>query len=96
MRKIIEAHLQQVVWNVDELPSELFPFATPNLRSRRSETIDPRVAFGRLVIAKTVIPTLTVAQRYLEGESVEERAQDYGRERMKSEDALRCEFARAA
>jgi len=96
MREVIEAHLHRVVWATDDLPLELFPFTTPNLNSRRSVMINPRIAFGRLVIAKTGIPTLTVAQRYLAGDSVDELAEDYGRARIEIEDALRCEFARAA
>ena len=96
MREVIEAHLHRVVWDSDDLPMELFPFTTASLSDRRSVAINPRVAFGRLVIANTGIPTLTIAQRYIDGESVEELAEDYGRGRLEIEDALRCEFARAA
>jgi len=96
MREVIEAHLHRVVWDSDDLPLELFPFTTASLNDRRSVMINPKVAFGRLVIANTGIPTLTVAQRYIEGESVDELAEDYGRQRLEIEDALRCEFARSA
>ena len=96
MREVIEAHLHRVVWDSHELPIKLYPFTTENLSDRRSVMINPTVAFGRLVIANTGIPTSTVAQRYIGGESVEEFAQNYGRERLEIEDALRCEFARAA
>ncbi len=96
MREVIEAHVRRVVWDDDDLPSQLFPFTTSSLDSSRSVVINPRIAFGRLVLANTGIPTLTVAQRYLGGESVDELAEDYGRLRVEIEDALRCEFARAA
>jgi uncharacterized protein (DUF433 family) len=58
--------------------------------------IDPRISFGRPVLAQTNIRTAVVAQRYLAGESVEDLATDYGRSSGEIQEAIRCEIAIAA
>lgn len=58
--------------------------------------IDPRISFGRPVLARTNIRTAVVAQRYLAGESVESLAQDYRRPPLEIEEAIRCEIPTAA
>jgi uncharacterized protein (DUF433 family) len=58
--------------------------------------IDPRIAFGRPVLVGTGIPTAVVAERYKAGESVDDLAGDYGRDRLEIEEALRCELDVAA
>lgn len=58
----------------------------------RSIVIDPRVAFGRPVLAGTGIPTALVAERYKAGETMEDLAKDYERDRVDIEEAVRCEL----
>ena len=58
--------------------------------------IDPRVLYGRPVIAGIRVPTAVVYERWKAGESVETLAVDYSRSRDEIEEALRCEHARAA
>jgi uncharacterized protein (DUF433 family) len=54
--------------------------------------MDPRISLGRPVIAGTGIATAVVADRYKAGETMEELAQDYGRDRLEIEQAIQCEL----
>jgi uncharacterized protein (DUF433 family) len=54
--------------------------------------IDPRISFGCQILAGSGIPTAIVAERYKAGESIDELAEDYGRERLDIEEAIRCEL----
>ena len=55
-----------------------------------------RIAFGRLVIAGTGIPTAVLAERFAAGDLSDELAADYGIERRVVEEAVRCETLRRA
>ena len=57
----------------------------------RIVVVDPRVAFGRPVLAGTHIPTEVIYQRFGAGESVEQLADDYDRTPSEIEEAIRCE-----
>jgi uncharacterized protein (DUF433 family) len=61
----------------------------------RFVVMDPRVAFGRPILAGTNIRTSVIADRYLAGESVAELAGDYHRPVAEIEDAIRCESVAA-
>lgn len=82
----------------------LFPFTRKRevieLKGLRDQpkvvVIDPRISFGRPVLARTNIRTAVVAQRYLAGESVEDLARDYRRPPLEIEEAIRCEVPAAA
>jgi uncharacterized protein (DUF433 family) len=72
----------------------LFPLTRKDpSRSPRIITIDPRVAFGRPVIAGTGIPTAVLHERWKAGDSVAGLAEDYDRTSNEIEEALRCEAA---
>jgi len=92
MRSLMHAHLRRIE-HEGGLPIRLYPF----IRKRENDepkrvVIDPRVSFGRPVLAGTGIATLIVAERYKAGESVDELAQDYRCERLDIEEAIRCEL----
>jgi len=94
MPELIEAYLKRIEWDERGIASRLYPFT----RKRQFDepkvvVIDPRVSFGRPVLAGTGVRTAIVAERYKAGESVEELAKDYGRERLDIEEAIRCELA---
>jgi uncharacterized protein (DUF433 family) len=93
MREIVEASLRRVERAVDGSPVVLYPFVAddPSI-DRKPVMFDPSVSFGRLVIAKTGIPTIEVARRYKAGEPMDDLAADYGRSRDEIEDAIRCEL----
>jgi len=94
MKDVLNEHLRRIVWASDNFPSEFYPFSSPNFSdaSRRSIVVNPRISFGRRVIAGTGIPTRIVFERYAAGESIEELAGDYDRPRLEIEDAIRCEL----
>lgn len=93
IRSLLEAHLRRIDRDTAGLPVRLFPFT----RKRQPEepkavVIDPYVSFGRPVLVGTGIATAIIAERYKAGESMDELAEDYGRERLEIEEAVRCEL----
>lgn len=103
MPEILRALLRRVERDERGLAIRLYPFsrrpasAAPALDTLpRVVVIDPRIGFGRPVISGTGITTLSVAERFDAGESIEALAADYGRPRDEIEEAIRCELTRDA
>ena len=102
MRQLIEAHLQRIDQDVDGLAIRLFPFvrrspaasSTPAvlLQEPRIISLDPRVRFGRPVIAGTSIPTAEIAERFRAGDTLADLAAEYARPEAEIEEAIRCEL----
>lgn len=99
-REILEAHLRRI----DRDPNSgtvlrLFPFvkavrsAQDAVGQARLVAIDPRVSFGRPVIAGTRVPTTELAGRWSAGETIAEIAEDFGLDAGLVEDAIRYERA---
>lgn len=92
IRALLEAHLRRIEWDAKGVAARLYP-------RKREPTepkfvmIDPAVAFGRPVLAGSGIPTVIVAERYKAGEGIDALAEDYGRQRLDIEEAIRCELA---
>ena len=98
MREVMEAHLQRVEHDAQGLAAKLFPFTRIGaalVSQPRTVVIDPRLAFGRPVLAGTGIPTAVLADRYKAGESMQELADDYECDRDMIEEAIRCELTAA-
>ena len=97
MRGIIESHLDRIEWDEAGIAARLYPFTRPKESfGPRFVVINPRISFGRPVLAGTGIPTEIFAQRYIAGESIDELAMDYECERLQVEEAIRCELSQAA
>ncbi len=103
MEAIVKAYLKRV--EADESGViRFYPFTRkaasvelPDLEQHpRTIVIDPRISFGKPVIARTNIRTAIIWQRYLAGESVESLAADYDRPLLEIEEAIRCEALAAA
>ena len=94
MKAIVEASLRRVQRGPDgKTPVVLYPYVTDDVSmDRRPVMFNPEIAFGRLVIVNSGVPTTEVAQRYKAGESIDELADDYGLQRIEIEDAVRCEL----
>lgn len=93
MRAILEAYLRRIERDPLGFPCRLYPFTrkgTPD--EPRVVVIDPYVSFGRPVLVGTGVPTAVIADRYKAGESIESLADDYGRNRLEIEDAIRSEL----
>lgn len=89
----LKSHLKRIEHDEAGLAIRLYPFTRPNhAQQPRVVVIDPRMSFGRPVIAGTGIATTAIAERYVAGESMVELAKDYGRELSEIEEAVRCEL----
>jgi len=96
MKKVLEAHLSRIERDAHGVPIKLFPFSRRGeVSDPKSIVIDPRVSFGRPVLAGTGIPTMIIAERYKAGESIAAIAEDYHRQPSEIEEAVRCELAAA-
>lgn len=93
MRQVVAAYLRRVERDSRGIPIRLYPYTRHRDREEpMAVMIDPRVSFGRPVLVGTGIPTEIVAQRYKAGESIDELADDYGRQRQEIEEAIRYEL----
>ena len=99
MRELLTAHLRRIERDARGLAIRLYPFTRRGEASAdapRFVSIDPRVAFGRPVLAGTRIPTTEVAERFTAGEPMGALVREYGRPAAEIEEAIRCEFRPAA
>ena len=101
MPEILRALLRRIDRDERGLAVRLYPFSRRPLpaaldASPRVVVIDPRVSFGRPVLVGTGVTTLSIAERFDAGESIEALAEDYGRSRAEIEEAIRCELTRDA
>lgn len=97
LKDALNSHLERIEPDDTGLAIKLYPFTRSHEENNpRIVVIDPRIAFGRLVIAETGIPTRVLAERYQAGDSIEELAYDYDCDRLKIEEAIRCELPAVA
>jgi uncharacterized protein (DUF433 family) len=95
MREVLDAYLERVSRDIRGLPERLYPITRTRFSdSPRVIVIDPRISFGKPVIASKAIQTSVVADRFAAGESVSEIAADYDLKPLDVEEAIR--YARAA
>lgn len=84
-------HLRRIEQDPGGLFS-FFPFVVERTAAEpRFILIDPRVGFGKPVIAGTGIHTATIAARFNARESVDDLAEEYGRTKREIEEAIRWE-----
>ena len=102
LRNLLQAHLRRIDRDSAGYALRLYPFTRKRLGQQLIEepkaiVIDPRISFGRPVLAGTGIPTAIIAERYKAGEAIGALADDYGRPTLEIEEAIRCElYTRAA
>lgn len=97
LRHVLELHLRRVERDPAGLATRFYPFTRAAADDApRVVVIDPRISFGRPVIAGTGAPTDVVVDRYLAGESVEVLADDYGCDREAIEEVIRGAIPKAA
>jgi uncharacterized protein (DUF433 family) len=94
LKDALNAHLARIEPDDSGLAIKLYPFTrSQGTNSPRLVVIDPRIAFGRLVIAGTGVPTHIVAERYQAGDSIDDLADDYNCRHDIIEEAIRCEMS---
>lgn len=93
LKEVLKNYLRRIERDEKGLALRLYPFTrTDQPNELRSVVIDPYVGFGRPVLVGTGIPTAIIAGRYKAGESIDNLAEDYGRQRSEIEEAIRCEL----
>ncbi|MGM3305929.1 DUF433 domain-containing protein [Anabaena sp. WFMT] len=97
MKEALNAHLERIEPDDTGLAIKFYPFTRSHEEDNpRIVVIDPRIAFGRLVIADTGITTSILAERLKAGDSIEDLADDYDCDPMIIQEAIRCELPAAA
>ncbi|MGB7892431.1 MAG: DUF433 domain-containing protein [Microcoleus sp.] len=92
-RQILKTYFARIVRDEAGLPLKLYPFTKlPGADEPKTVMIDPRISFGRPVLAGTGIPTAILAERYKAGDSIDELAEDYNCNRLQIEEGIRCEL----
>ncbi|MEP6516791.1 DUF433 domain-containing protein [Microcoleus vaginatus] len=92
-RQILKTYFDRIVRDEAGLPLKLYPFTKlPGSDEPKTVMIDPRISFGRPVLAETGIPTAILAERYKAGDSIDELAEDYNCNRLQIEEGIRCEL----
>ncbi len=93
VRLILATYFDRIVRDEAGLPIKLYPFTKlPGSDEPKTVMIDPRISFGRPVLAGTGIPTAMLAERYKAGDSIDELAEDYNCDRLQIEEGIRCEL----
>lgn len=98
MADLIRDHLKRIERDKQGIPIRLFLFTRKDdSRDQPSPVVvDPRIAFGRPVLAGRAVPTAILADRFKAGDSLIQLAEDYGTSPQEIEEALRCELERKA
>ncbi|HWS65771.1 MAG TPA: DUF433 domain-containing protein [Steroidobacteraceae bacterium] len=98
MKEVIQDHLKRIERDTRGIPIRLFLFTRKDdVRDQPSPVVvDPRIAFGRPVLAGRSVPTAVLADRFKAGDSLTQLAEDYDTSPQQIEEALRCELERKA
>jgi len=92
MREIVSLYMTRIERDSAGVPVRLFPFIVSAREAEpKSISINPKVAFGRSVLAGTGISTEVVAGRFAARDSVPSLAEEYGVSPSIIEDAIRWE-----
>lgn len=97
LKQSLNDHLERIEPDDSGLAIRLYPFTrSREANNPRFVVIDPRIAFGRLVITNTGIATSIIKERYWAGDSIDNLAEDYQCDRLMIEEAIRCELSAVA
>ena len=83
MKLMLQANLERIELNESKIPIRLYPADTG-----KNIAMDPRIAFGRPIIARRGISTAVIVDRINAGEGADEIAEDYGLEPAEVNEAL--------
>lgn len=94
LRGEFERALDRIERNPGGMPIRLFPYSRKGVESAGLPSviaIDPTIAFGRPVVARTGVRTAVISDRFGAGDTPKEMAGDYGVEEEEILEALRYE-----
>lgn len=96
MEAVVRKFLKRIRRDPAGVPIKLYPFTRKQASDAEPEPveIDPRIAFGRPVLAGRAVPTAVLADRFKAGDSLNELALDHDISRQAVEEAIRCELSR--
>jgi uncharacterized protein (DUF433 family) len=77
IRLAFEQHLKRVEWDEWKFPVRLYPFVSVETPLPRTIAIDPKIAFGRPIVARAGISTAAIAERIDANEPAAAVAADY-------------------
>jgi len=90
MRQLLEKFLQRI--EIQQNKVRFFPYVVkPGVEDTKAVALDPRIQFGKAILAKRGVATFIIAERFRAGESVIELARDYRIGEDEIQDALRYE-----
>jgi uncharacterized protein (DUF433 family) len=96
LREAFEVHLKRIRRDAEGLAAMLFPFTRPSHADQpQVVVIDPRLSFGRPVVAGSGVPTIAIVERYHAGEDIDHLATDFRLSSSQVQEAIRCETSRA-
>jgi uncharacterized protein (DUF433 family) len=94
LKELLNAHLKRIDRDLTGLPLRLFPVNTARgIEGPKIIAVDPRIAFGRPIIAGKGVRTLTIVERLDAGEDRTAVAADYGLEEHEIDEAILYEKA---
>jgi uncharacterized protein (DUF433 family) len=94
MRRLFDEHLKRVEWDEWQFPIRLYPFVSGETQTaQRPIVIDAKISFGRPIVVKAGVSTMTIAERIDAGETVADLASDYGLSPDEIEEAVLYERA---
>jgi len=93
---VVRLFLKRIKRDPAGVPIKLYPFTRKAVSNDEPQPveIDPRVAFGRPVLAGRGVPTAVLADRFKAGDSLADLAQDYDTSTQTIEENIRCELSR--
>jgi len=92
----LRASLARVEHDRDGLAARLFPFVRGKGPEPKVIVVDPRLSFGRPVVAATGVPVSIIVGRYRAGEDISAIAKDYRISVDQAHDAIRTAIPTAA
>jgi uncharacterized protein (DUF433 family) len=101
-REIVEAHLQRIEYDDQDLAKTFYPFRQPLAegselkREPKVIMVDPRIQFGKPILKSIGVPTAVIYSRWYAGENFVDIAKDLNADPSEIEDATRFESKLAA
>ncbi len=93
IREALEGRLRRIERGPGGRPVRLYLFTRRGDPAQPKEiVVDPRISFGRPVLARKGVPTSVIAERYKAGDSIASLSEEYDGSREEIEEAIRCEL----
>jgi uncharacterized protein (DUF433 family) len=77
MRETLKHLLTRIEWDEQDIAVRLFPFIQPQGDQAKILCIDPKISFGKPVIAGKGVPTNSIADLYDAGQEIEDIAYEF-------------------